>query len=782
MRRALLILVLASCAPEVHSFGGLTIDATASSFAVKSGDKVLLESVGAPVSTRQGRATYEMQFGAWKITDNSGAWSEGSAFTWSDASHGAWSDASKNAVANLEATSSGDGVVSLKFTAANENANRFALSFKCEDADRFLGFGAQADAVDHHGHLVAMWTSEPGIGKRMEDDAYPDVWFLEGTRHASSYGLPTWLSNRGYQGLVESDARSIFDVCQGNAGVFRVEVWAREFTLHVYAGPPKQAVERATAGPLKRPVRPPPLAFAPWNDAIYGSDEVRRVAKLLRDSDIPSSVIWTEDFRGATDDGTGYRLKEEWDLDPTLYPDAGAVAAELTAEGFSWQAYFNTFLVTDTRIAAEGLDGGHFLRTKQDETYWFQGVTFKNCGLADLSRPETREWVKSYLRASLDVGFTGWMADFGEWYPHDAKQFDGADPLLEHNRYARDWAQLNAEVMAERAGDGVQRTFFSRSGWIGSNAVSPVVWAGDQRTDFERDDGMFTVIPMGINLGLAGVNTYGHDIGGYQSNTNPTTTKEVFFRWTTLGALTPVMRTHHGIDARNNWHFDTDAETLAHFRRWTKFHMRLFPFFDGLSANAEATGLSTMRSIAVEFPDDAKSWTVSDEYLLGEGLLVAPVVDEGATSRTVYLPPGDWISWDGQTNTTGAKDISVQVGVSEIALFLKKGTVLPRVSDTLDTVLPATAPLVSLADVEGARQLLVAAGGNGEFTERDGTHYVVKATGAAGFTLPACATADQRGCVDGHTARLDGTTLTFPGGELTISGGTARTYDVEVLY
>ena len=78
--------------------------------------------------------------------------------------------------------------------------------------------------------------------------------------------------------------------------------------------------------------------------------------------------------------------------------------------------------------------------------------------------------------------------------------------------------------------------------------------------------------------------------------------------------------------------------------------------------------------------------------------------------------------------------------------------------------------------------MLVAAGGDGEFTERDGTHYVVKKTVDAAFTPPACASADQRGCGDGHTARLDGPTLTFPGGTLTITGGAARTYDVEVLF
>lgn len=81
----------------------------------------------------------------------------------------------------------------------------------------------------------------------------------------------------------------------------------------------------------------------------------------------------------------------------------------------------------------------------------------------------------------------------------------------------------------------MQRLFFARSGWFGSNPVVPVLWAGDQRTSFQRDDGLFTVIPMGINLGLAGVSTYGHDIAGYQSGTNPPANKELFFRWTTLG-------------------------------------------------------------------------------------------------------------------------------------------------------------------------------------------------------------------------------------------------------
>lgn len=793
----LVLVVLSACEAAPPSLAGLTLPASKTSFSVKTKDKTLLEPVGeVPAATRVGRARYEMQYGSWKITDNTPMWSEGRAFEWADVkadtAKGAYKDVSGATVLSVAATSLGDGSLALTYTATDTATNRISLSFKCDASDHFLGFGAQADAVDHRGHTVALWTSEPGIGKQMTDDDYPDLWFLVGTRHASSYGLPTWVSSRGYQGVVGSDARSLFEVCSKADDTFRVEVWANKFTLFVFAGSPPVALSKATDVVLGRPVRPPPLAFAPWNDAIYGPAEVRRVAGVLRDNDIPSSALWTEDFRGATDEATGYRLTEEWDLDRTLYPDAEQVAAELTDAGFSWQAYFNTFLVEDTRVIAEARDGGHLVMSPDGGEYLYSGVTFKPTGMADLSRPATREWVKGYLRRALDVGFTGWMADYGEWLPHDAVLSSGEDPLKAHNRYPREWAKLNLEVLAERAGDGKQRLFFARAGWIGSNAYTPVVWAGDQRTSFQKDDGLFTVVPMGINLGLAGISTYAHDIAGYQSATNPTSTKELFFRWTSLGALSPVMRTHHGIDARKNWRFDSDAETLAHYRRWAKFHIQLFPYLDAHSAEAEATGVPIVRALAMYAPTEDRAWSVSDEFMLGGALLVAPVVDEGSVSRSVYLPAGEWLSWDGRVEVSGPADVAVNAPMGELPLFVRKGACIPRLPATIDTLLPAASGVVDLDDVKAQRALFVVPGGASDFTERDGTRYVVglgtsSSFVEAGVTLPDCTTAAQRGCVDrsgpNPIARMTGdTSLTFPGGELIISpAGTPLTLDVEVL-
>ncbi|MBL8933539.1 MAG: hypothetical protein JNM69_03240 [Archangium sp.] len=742
---------------------------------------------------RTSRARTEMQFGAWKFTEGTQPWTEANTFSWesvtAELAKGAFRDGAGNVVVSVEAKGS-EGALQLTYTAKDPSVNRLSLAFTCAEGDRFLGFGAQADAVDHRGHTLGFWMSEPGIGKRMVDDEYPEAWMLEGTRHASSYGLPTFLSNRGFIAAAQVDARSVFELCNVNTGAWRVEAWSNTLTLHVYAdGTPARTLTRATAGILGRPAKPPPMAFAPWNDAIFGPAEVRRIAKLLRDNDIPSSAIWTEDFRGGRENASTYRLKEEWDLDRSLYPDAEVISRELASAGIDWHAYFNTFIVQDERIFGEAMAGNHFVKNDKGAPYLFDGVTFKPTGMAYLSRAETRDCVKGYLRQALDVGFKGWMADYGARLPHDAVLASGESAREAPHRSATAGVKLNAEVLKERDPNGERLVFFSRAGWYGANAYAPVVWAGDQRTSFQRDDGLFTVLPIGINLGLSGVSTYGHDIAGYQSTTNPNSTKELFFRWTSLGALSPVMRTHHGIDPRDNWNLEKDAETLAHYRRWAKFHTQLFPFFDGLAKEAETNGLPIMRGLFLEAPEDVATWTIADEYVLGRSLLVAPIVDSGNT-RPVHVPSGSWVALDGSATVTGPADLTATAAMGEVPLWLRRGAVVPRLPERVDTLVPADAPTVDLDDVKNERVLLWAPGGDETFVERDGTTY--RSTASAdtaysegGSALADCATAAQRGCVartNGRvTVRLAGQgPLTGAQGALTITGPT-RTIDVEVV-
>ena len=127
---------------------------------------------------------------------------------------------------------------------------------------------------------------------------------------------------------------------------------------------------------------------------------------------------------------------------------------------------------------------------------------------------------------------------------------------------------------------------------------------GDQNTEFSADDGLPTVIPIGLGLGIAGMPYFGSDIAGYQTPPgHPDSTKELFFRWTELGALSPVMRTHHGVAPALEWSFQRDAETLAHYGRWARIHLKLYPYLHAAAAEAAQAGAPLMRALALGFPD-----------------------------------------------------------------------------------------------------------------------------------------------------------------------------------
>ena len=360
MRRLVptLLVLFAACEQPSRGVGDFqaVLDGRGVTFSNKKDGRTLLSSAldadgpYAPVAAGKGKTRIELQYGSWRFNDGATDWSKVTHARWTGVRTLEWLDAQDKRVVSIDASMPVDGVLALHVKAADPATNRLSFAFRCHANLHFAGFGAQADQLDHHGHKIPIWTSEPGIGKSASDDP-GDLWMLEGARHASSFGLPTWLSSDGYVGAVSSDARMVFELCSARDDAWRIEVWSNEFTLTLYDGPdPLTALERATAGVLGRPPQPPPLAFAPWNDAIKGSARIRQVAQLLRDNQIPSSALWTEDFRGGFPVTQGYRLKEEWALDRTLYPDAEALAAELRGQGFAWFAYFNTFIVQGTRV------------------------------------------------------------------------------------------------------------------------------------------------------------------------------------------------------------------------------------------------------------------------------------------------------------------------------------------------------------------------------------------------------------------------------------------------
>ena len=606
----------------------------------------------------------------------------------------------------------GEEVV-LALDLAATGGTRASLGFACADDEHFLGLGGQSFAVDHRGQDVALWVQEDGIGKRdVADDDYIGVWALEGRRHSTHTPMPMMLSSRGWALALATDRRAIFELCTPDApDVARLEAWDDQLELHLFVGAdPRASVGLMTAW-VGRPAVPPAFAFAPWLDAIYGEANVRRVADKLRSEDIPVSVIWSEDWRGGNDENGaagGYVLEEDWRVDRDIYPDFEGLADHLHGTGFKFLTYANTFLDIEADVRPEAIQLGHTIKKADGSVYDFTGVKFRDSTLLDLTSPAAVAWAKDVYDDAFAIGSDGWMADFAEWLPTDAVLASGEDALHYHNRYATDWIKLNHELFAEaQARDGVERLFFARSAALGAQPYMQVLWAGDQQTDFTLGDGLPSVIPMGIGLGITGFPYFGHDIAGYMSTGTVPVTRELWFRWVSFGALSPVMRTHHGRSARQNWNWESDADSTAHLRRWAKLHMQLVPYQRAMAAEAAAHGTPLFRPFALDWPAWAPGWSLDDQYLLGDRIAVAPVIVEGATSRTVRLPPGRWYGLlDGAVVVSdGATPVTVAAAVTEIPAFVPACTLLALYPDTVDTVVATAAgsPIVGAADVEDDR-------------------------------------------------------------------------------
>jgi len=688
-------------------------------------------------AVREVATTYQMQFGSFKITEVPAAdWRVARSAQWAgDGAPVTLLDGSGRSLANLAfAASSDPNHLVVDVTPADGPERRFSWGFRCGKDDHFLGFGEQTWGADARGETIPVWVQEEGIHKDMSTDDPRGAWQLVGRRHNSYMPIPEFLSSRGFMAVADTVRLSTFSMCGERDDIARMQL-ELPVRLHLFYGPtPVDAITRKSAV-FGRPKVPPAFAFAPWNDAIFGSANVRRVAKKLRDNGVPSSVLWTEDWRGGdfVTDATGvgrYALKEEWEVDRTLYPDFESVAKDLHDAGFKWLVYFNSFVEKDSNAWPETAPAGLLIKDDKGQPYVFTDAKFKEASLVDFTNPAAAAWAVSKLKAALALGADGWMGDYSEWMPTDAVLAQGSG-LEGHNTYPVEWQKTQRAALDGMA-DGIERLNFVRSGWFGSPALVDAFWPGDQQTDWAADDGIKTVVPSAIGAGIAGMSTSGSDIAGYQNYNSPLSSKELFFRWTELGALSPVMRTHHGTLAKANWSFESDDESLQHWARYARLHVSLAPYLRTLAQVAHDTGVAITRPLAVMHPGEPSLWPVADEYFLGPRLLVAPVVDEGAVARDVVLPKGRWYPWLGGAAVAAADPathVKVAAAMSEIPLFARAGAIVPTYPEGVETLTTEASSAKNASSVNAGRIVYAFAGDAGAFAETDGASFSLAATG-----------------------------------------------------
>jgi len=556
----------------------------------------------------------------------------------------------------------------LRFEPEGLTSDAVLLPFACDADATFLGFGEQYGAIDQRGEDFELFVSEQGIGR---NPALPRG-IANGDEHTSYFPMPYWLDLRGFGVLVDAEVRMHADLCASEPDRATVEVESREaFEVHLFHGPEPMEVITQLGDLVGRPARPPSWAFSPWIGIQGGRDSVLAERDRLTAEGVPFSALWAQDWSGRREFTPGrFGVDYRWVPDETLYPDLEGMIDELHADGIRFLAYANPFVVTANLhfdpMAARGL----LIDDPMGDPYVFTSVLTMS-SIPDFTRDETYAYVEGFLgtmtrpTAMGGLGIDGWMADFGEWIPPDARFADGTDGMARHQGYPRAWHRASRESFERERPDG-DWAMFTRSGWTRSHDTVQIVWIGDQEADWSEHDGLPTVLPAMLNLGLSGIPFVTHDVAGFSGGPS---TKELFLRWTELGAFTPIMRTHEGLMRTANWRWSSDAETIAHFRRFARIHEALGPELARLADDAATTSRPMLRPLALAYPDDSGSRAITDEMLLGADLLIAPVVEEGVTRTSVYLPPGTWFHvWTGD-RFEGPRSIEIDCPLGSPPVF-----------------------------------------------------------------------------------------------------------------
>ncbi len=598
---------------------------------------------------------------------------------------------------------------------AKPGINRVRMGFKKDDYDRYYGMGERFNAVEHSGSRVRNWSEEGGLGLFTLSKYVKDVPFNPFPKGPDTtyFPVPFFMNPAKNYGLLLDDVRySEFDFGKTRKDRLFIENWNNRLDLMVFCGDsPLDIIECQTAYTGRIRV-PPKWAFAPMAAVVAGEDKVLRTAKLLREEGIPTTAIWSESWWWRT----------EWEVNREMYPNYEDMIDKLHKDGFRHLGYYQPYISPGTSAYVEGDSKGYFMKNEEGETYdFYLGLTKK--AQLDLTNPAARKWWKeSFFQNSEDMGVDGWMHDFGEHTPPDSVAYDGRTGWELHNEYTVIWAELGREFWdgARLAND---QCIYIRGGYTGSWKYAWIMWTGDMNANFDPVDGLPANIPALLSAGISGHPIGTTDIAGYNCFVNRSADRELFMRWTELGALLPVMRNHRGQDeVCDHWEFNRDRRTLDHYKKYAVLHTRLFPYIYTLAHRAAKSGRPVVRHLMLHYPHDPESRNTQYQYLLGDRILVAPVLERDAREWEVYLPPGEWAHWWTGKLYSGPARIKVSAELGELPMFVKSGKVLPLYDSPIDTLAEEDRPDIrGFGDADKSAEIIFYGNGFDGFELWDGT-------------------------------------------------------------
>jgi alpha-glucosidase (family GH31 glycosyl hydrolase) len=578
----------------------------------------------------------------------------------------------------------------------DETVEAVVFSFDSPPDEGFYGFGERFNAINQRGQKL--------------DVRVHEQYKNHGLR--TYLPMPLFISSQGYGLMVQTLRYSLFDLAHNDPG---------RWTLHTELGEQKQMIIDILLGDRSQlldivtrlntltslPALPPDWAFGLWISGNEWNTQARvdEIVKQNEKHEIPTSVIVLEAW---SDENTFYiwndaqytaKLGEEpfhytdFDFPPEgMWPDPKGLVADLHKKGVRvllWQIPVlkvnednHTQLANDKEYM---LENAFCVQEADGRPYHIRPFWFHDGLLMDFTHPQGVDWwmgKRTYLLT--EIGIDGFKTDGGEHiWGRDLVFADGRKSDEIWNQYPNLYAGAYYQFARKYKSDAIT---FSRAGFTGAQAF-PCHWAGDENSTWEAFQHS---IFAGLNAGISGIAFWGWDFAGFSGEIP---TAELYLRATAMATFCPIMQYHseynhhrQPFNDRTPWNIAERTQTpevLSIFRFFARLRMNLLPYILHTARQSALTGLPMMRVLCLAYPQDEMASEYPIQYLFGDSLLVAPIVEPGLSEIEVYLPEGDWYSfWDGKFFQGGAT-YNLMTSLAKIPVFVRSNSLLPlNLNDT----------------------------------------------------------------------------------------------------
>ncbi|WP_096516692.1 glycoside hydrolase family 31 protein [Clostridium perfringens] len=536
---------------------------------------------------------------------------------------------------------------------------------KVNDCLAYYGLGEKGGDLNKKGCYTENFnTDDP----ETDDDSityYKTIPFYVALKEEATYGI-----------FFDNSFRSYFDM--GKERGDRIFFGAIGGQIQYYFIPGeniKEVVKNYTA--LTGRMEMPPLwslGYQQCRFSYFSQEEVRELVKTFEEKDIPLDVVYLD-----IDYMDGFRVMT---FKTPNFDDAAGLISDLKEKGIRTITIIDPGVKVDEEydVFKRGKEGNHFTK-KLDGEMFIGAVWPGDSAFPDFSNKECREWWKSELKKFIsEHGMDGIWNDMNEpcVFNNDHKTMletclhNSDNGVIEHkefhNRYGFEMSRCSKEAQEELHPN--ERGFsMTRATYAGGQRYSSV-WTGDNMSLWSQ---MRMSISMNANLGISGFSFVGNDVSGFGLDSS----EELFIRWMEMGPFIPIFRNHSNMYTRRQepWAFGQRAEKIA--KKSIELRYELLPYIYDLYYISHKEGLPIFRPMIMEYEKDMNLLNMREQFMLGENMIVAPVLYEGERSKTLYLPKGSWFNYFTREKLQGGKWYKLPCELDEILVFVKEGSIIP---------------------------------------------------------------------------------------------------------